>query len=201
MPYVTVLADNIQLVGDRDNPSQLQAPSPLQVKGIALLGIALLKRYRLQLFNAVITVDIKERLVVMAAIAIGVTPQMVRLARSRTLSIKEEPFVMTIRATGVSSSRIILKHILPHTASPILAYATGYVGIALIAESALHFLGLGVPPPQPSWGGILQEGRAYIEAAPWLAVFPGMALSATAFSFVFVGDALRDLLDLRERRI
>ena len=136
---------------------------------------------------------------VMAAITIGVTPQMVRLARSRTLSVKEEAFVTTARAVGVSSSRIIFKHVIPHTASPILAYATGYVGMALIVESAFHFLGLGVPPPHPSWGGILQEGRAYLETAPWLAIFPGIVLSATVFSFVMVGDALRDLLDPRER--
>ena len=136
---------------------------------------------------------------VMAAITIGVIPQMVRLARSRSLSVKEETFVMTARALGVSSPRIIFKHILPYTFSPILAYATGYVGMALIAESALHFLGLGVPPPQPSWGGMLQEGRAYLEAAPWLAIFPGLVLSATVFSFVFLGDALRDLLDPRTR--
>ncbi len=135
---------------------------------------------------------------VMLAIIIGVMPQMVRLARSCSLSVKEETFVTTARAMGMSSLRIIFKHIFPHAVSPIIAYATGFVGIALIAESALHFLGLGVPPPHPSWGGILQEGRVYLEVAPWLAVFPGIVLSITVFSFVFVGDALRDLLDLGE---
>lgn len=136
---------------------------------------------------------------VMAAITIGVIPQMARLARSRSLSVKEEAFIMTARAMGVSSPRIILKHVLPYTFSPILTYATGFIGIALIAESALHFLGLGVPPPHPSWGGMLQEGRAYLEVAPWLAIFPGIVLSITVFSFVFLGDALRDLLDPRAR--
>ena len=134
---------------------------------------------------------------VMAAIAIGVVPQMVRLARSRSLSVKEEPFITAARARGVSSPRIMFKHVLPRTVSPILAYATGFMGIALIIESALHFLGLGVPPPFPSWGGMLQEGRAYLEAAPWLAVFPGLVLSLTAFCFIFLGDGLRDLLDPR----
>ncbi|MEN8613676.1 ABC transporter permease [Dehalogenimonas sp. THU2] len=136
---------------------------------------------------------------VMIAIAVGITPQMVRLARSRSLSIKEETFILTARAQGVSSPRIVFKHVLPHAFSPILAYATGYVGIALIAESALNFLGLGVPPPSPTWGGILQESRSYMEAAPWLAVFPGLVLSLTAFSFVFLGDAIRDRLDPRAR--
>jgi len=136
---------------------------------------------------------------VMVAIAIAVLPQMVRLSRSRALSIKEETFISTARAVGVSTPRILLRHILPHTASPVLAYATAFVGIALIAESAIQFLGLGVPPPEPSWGGILQGGRPYLEVAPWLAIFPGLVLSAAVFSFIFVGDALRDLLDPRER--
>ncbi len=136
---------------------------------------------------------------VMAAIAIAVFPQMVRLSRSRSLSIKEETFVTAARAVGISPIRIVFRHILPHTTSPVLAYATGYVGIALIAESAIHFLGLGVPPPEPSWGGILQGSRSYLEVAPWLAVFPGLVLSAAVFSFIFIGDALRDLLDPREK--
>jgi peptide/nickel transport system permease protein len=136
---------------------------------------------------------------VMAAIAIGVMPQMVRLSRSRSLSAKEEAFVTAARAMGVSAPRIVLRHVLPRTVSPIMAYATGYVGIALILESSLHYLGLGVPPPYPSWGGMLQESRPYLEAAPWLAVFPGLALSVAAFCFVFLGDALRDRLDPRAR--
>lgn len=137
--------------------------------------------------------------VVTIAIAIAVMPQMVRLSRSRALSVREETFILAARAMGASPLRIVLKHILPHTISPVLAYATGYIGTALIAESALSFLGLGVPPPYPSWGAMLQEGRVYLEVAPWLTIFPGVALSVTVFSFVFLGDALRDLLDPRAR--
>lgn len=136
---------------------------------------------------------------VMAAIAIAVIPQIVRLARSRVLSVKEETFVLAARAIGASPMRIVLRHILPHSICPVLAYATGYIGTALIAESALSFLGLGVPPPYPSWGGMLQEGWVYLETAPWLAIFPGIILSITVFSFVFLGDILRDLLDPRTR--
>jgi len=137
---------------------------------------------------------------VMVAIAIGVTPQMVRLARSRTLSVKEETFVTAARAEGIPPAQIMVRHVLPRVMPPILAYATGFAGIALIIESALHFLGLGVPPPYPSWGGMIQESRPYLEAAPWMAVFPGLALSATAFCFIFLGDAVRDMLDPRARQ-
>ncbi len=138
-----------------------------------------------------------SELVVMAAVAIGVMPQMVRLTRSRTLSVKHEPYILTARAAGVSPPRIVFKHIFPRTLSAVLAYATGLVGIAMIIESALSFLGLGVPPPSPSLGGMLSESRAYLEAAPWLAVFPGLVLSLVAFSFIFLGDAVRDRLDPR----
>ncbi len=131
------------------------------------------------------------------AIAIALTPQMARLSRSRTLSIKEENFVLGAHAIGASPLRIVLKHILPHSIGPILSYAAGYVSAALVAESALSFLGLGVPPPYPSWGGMLQEGRLYLEVAPWLTLFPGVALSLTAFSFALLGDALRDMFDPR----
>jgi ABC-type dipeptide/oligopeptide/nickel transport system permease subunit len=136
---------------------------------------------------------------VTVAIAVGVLPQIIRLARSQTLSVKEEAYVVTPRAMGLSPWRIVWRHILPKTLSSVLVFATGLVGLALILESALHFLGLGVPPPEPSWGGMLDESRAYLEVAPWLAIFPGLILSLTAFSFVFLGDALRDRIDPRTR--
>jgi len=131
------------------------------------------------------------------AIAVGLVPQMARLSRSRALSVREETFVLAARAIGAPPLHVMLKHILPHIIAPVLAYATGYVSAALITESALSFLGLGVPPPHPSWGGMLQEGRLYLEAAPWLTIFPGIALSITAFSFALLGDVLRDMLDPR----
>jgi peptide/nickel transport system permease protein len=136
---------------------------------------------------------------VTAAIAVGVLPQIIRLARSQTLSTKEEAYVVTAQAMGLSPTSIVRRHILPKTLSSVLVFATGLVGLALILESALHFLGLGVPPPEPSWGGMLDESRAYLEVAPWLAIFPGLILSLTAFSFVFLGDALRDTIDPRTR--
>jgi peptide/nickel transport system permease protein len=131
------------------------------------------------------------------AIAVALVPQAARLSRSGTLSVKEENFILAARAIGGPPLHIILRHILPHVVAPVLAYGTGYVGVALITESALSFIGLGVPPPYPSWGGMLQEGRLYLEVAPWLTIFPGTVLSATALSFALLGDALRDVLDPR----
>jgi peptide/nickel transport system permease protein len=132
------------------------------------------------------------------AIALAVIPQITRLSRSRTLSIKEEDFVQSANAIGSSPIHNLFKHILPHAIGPILSYAAGYIAVALVAESALSFLGLGVPPPYPSWGGMLQEGRLYLEAAPWITLFPGIILSLTAISFALLGDGLRDLFDPRE---
>ena len=134
---------------------------------------------------------------VVFAISVALAPHVVRLTRASALSVTGRPHVMAARAIGAGTPRILLKHILPHSLGPVLAYATGFVGTALVAESSLSFLGLGVPPPSPSWGGMLQEGRQFLEMAPWLVIFPAVALSTTALSFVFVGDLLRDVLDPR----
>jgi len=136
---------------------------------------------------------------IIIAIAVALIPQVARLARSHTLSIKEENYVIAAKTIGAQSMNVIFKHILPHTSGPIVAYAAGYVSAAIVAESALSFLGLGIPPPYPSWGGMLQEGRLYMETAPWITVFPGLFLSITAFSFALLGDFLRDIVDPRDR--
>tara|TARA_B100001971_G_scaffold93986_1_gene86832 strand:- start:1200 stop:2177 length:978 start_codon:yes stop_codon:yes gene_type:complete len=137
--------------------------------------------------------------VVIIAIAVALIPQVARLSRSHSLSIKEEDFVIAARTIGAQPLSVIFKHILPHTFGPIVAYAAGYVSVAIVAESALSFLGLGVPPPYPSLGGMLQEGRLYIEVAPWITIFPGIILSVSALSFALLGDALRDIFDPRDR--
>jgi peptide/nickel transport system permease protein len=136
---------------------------------------------------------------VIIAIAVALIPQVARLSRSHSLSIKEEDFVIAARTIGAQPLSVIFKHILPHTFGPIVAYAAGYVSVAIVAESALSFLGLGVPPPYPSLGGMLQEGRLYIEVAPWITIFPGIILSVSALSFALLGDALRDIFDPRDR--
>jgi peptide/nickel transport system permease protein len=134
------------------------------------------------------------------AISISFTPRLLRIARSSAVSIKEEDYVMAAQALGASHMRVMLRYILPNSMAPIFVLATGYLGTAIVAEASLSFLGLGVPPPNPAWGSMLQEGtQGYMETAPWLAIFPGIALSLVVFSFSFLGDALRDAFDPRLR--
>lgn len=137
---------------------------------------------------------------VVIAIGVTFTPRMVRLARSSALSVKEEVYVLAAQAIGARTWRIVIRHILPNSLAPVFVLATGYLGTAVVVEASLSFLGLGVPPPHPSWGRMLQEGaRQYLEAAPWLTIFPGMALTVVVFGFSLFGDALRDVLDPRLR--
>ncbi len=134
------------------------------------------------------------------AIAVAFVPRMVRLSRSQALSVKQEDYILAGRAIGNSTMRIILRHVLPNSLTPVIVLSTGYLGTAIVSEAGLSFLGLGVPPPHPSWGGMLQFGaRQYQEAAPWLTIFPGLALTITVFGFNLFGDALRDTLDPRLR--
>ncbi len=134
------------------------------------------------------------------ALSVSFAPRMVRLARSAALSAKEEMYVTAAQAMGCSSLRVILRHVLPNCLAPVFVLATSYLGSAIVAEASLSFLGLGVPPPNPSWGGMLQFGaKGFLEAAPWLTIFPGLALSLATFGFALFGDALRDVLDPRLR--
>jgi peptide/nickel transport system permease protein len=132
-------------------------------------------------------------------IVIGLTSWtgLARLVRGETLSIREREYVLAARAMGISSPRILLRHILPNVASPILVSATLGVGNAILVESALSFLGLGVQPPAPSWGNILTVGKDYIHFAWWLSLFPGLAILLTVMAFNLLGEGLRDALDPR----
>ena len=137
---------------------------------------------------------------VVLAIAVVFSPRVVRLARSSALSIKEEPYVLAAQSIGASHVRIMLRHILPNALAPVFVLATGYLGTAIVVEASLSYLGLGVPPPDPSWGNMIFAGsRGNLEAAPWLSVFPGLTLAFVVFSFSFLGDALRDAFDPRLR--
>ena len=137
---------------------------------------------------------------VILAIAVVFAPRVVRLARSSALSIKEEPYVLAAQSIGASHIRIMLRHILPNALAPVFVLATGYLGTAIVVEASLSYLGLGVPPPDPSWGNMIYAGsRGNLEAAPWMSVFPGLALALVVFSFSFLGDALRDAFDPRLR--
>jgi peptide/nickel transport system permease protein len=137
---------------------------------------------------------------VILALGVGGTAGNARLVRSAVLAIKESQYVEAARALGCRDSQIILRHILPNIAAPIMVVATLGLGVAVLAESSLSFLGFGVPPPTPSWGGMLSgSGRTYMLKAPWMAIFPGLAISLAVFGFNMLGDALRDVLDPKLR--
>jgi peptide/nickel transport system permease protein len=123
-----------------------------------------------------------------------------RIARGQVLSVREQEFVEAIRAQGGSQWRIVWRHILPNILSPLIVVATLDLARTIILESTLSFLGLGIQPPTPSWGGMLSDGREYLLSAWWIATFPGVALMLTALSFNRLGDWVRDLTDPRLRR-
>lgn len=122
-----------------------------------------------------------------------------RLFRSSTLSVKENDYVEAARAVGAGNMRIIWRHIFPNAISPVVIYAAMSVGGAILAEAALSFLGIGVQPPQPSWGLMLAESRQFMGSAPWMMYFPGLAIFVTVLGFVLLADGLRDALDPRLR--
>jgi len=134
------------------------------------------------------------------AIAIPLVPTVARVVRSSTLSLREQPFVEAARAVGMGEVRIAVRHVLPNTLAPLIVLATAQLGSAILVEASLSFLGLGIPEPHPSWGRMLSESAAeYVRTAPWLVIFPGLAISLTVFGTNLLGDALRDILDPRER--
>jgi peptide/nickel transport system permease protein len=118
-----------------------------------------------------------------------------RLARGLVLSVKERPFVESARALGLPAYRVTLRHVLPNIVSPVVVLATLQTGRVLLALAALSFLGLGVAPPTPEWGAMLNEGQNYLARAPQLMVYPGLAITITALGFNLLGDGLRDVLD------
>jgi peptide/nickel transport system permease protein len=116
------------------------------------------------------------------------------------LSTKTQAYVEAARALGSSAGRMMFRHVLPNTMAPIIVVVSIQIGTTILAEAALSFVGLGVQPPTPSWGQLLSgAGRTYMERAPWLAIFPTLAISITVLAFNFFGDGLRDVLDPRLR--
>lgn len=132
-------------------------------------------------------------------IAIGILgwASFARIFRGSILTIKNKEYIEAVRALGASNYRIITKHIFPNSFAPIIVYATMNVGTAIIVEAALSFLGIGVQPPTPAWGKMLSESLDYIDIAPWMMLFPGLAIVITVLGFVLVGDGLRDAFDPR----
>jgi peptide/nickel transport system permease protein len=136
----------------------------------------------------------------MIAIGIAYSPAIARVVRGATLQVRQEQYVEAGRTIGVGPSRMILRHVVPNIAPPVIVQSTLLLSTAILAEAALSFLGLGTQPPEASWGAMLGAGRKYMETAPWVAIFPGLAISITVLGFNLLGDAMRDALDPRLRQ-
>jgi peptide/nickel transport system permease protein len=137
---------------------------------------------------------------VIIAITIPFIPRCARVVRSSALAIRELPYIDAARANGFSHARIILRHMVPNVMAPFLIMITAFVGQAILLEASLSYLGLGVQEPTPAWGLMLQGGaEEYAESAPWIAIFPGIAISLAVFGFSLFGDAVRDELDPKLR--
>lgn len=135
---------------------------------------------------------------VIVAITLAFLDDFARIVRGTVLSLRTQDFVVGARAIGASPPRIMARHILPNAVAPVIVQATVSISAAILAEAGLSFLGLGVKPSTPTWGLILADARSFISRGWWLAVFPGLAITVTVLSINFVGDALRDMFDVRE---
>ncbi len=135
----------------------------------------------------------------MIAIGISATPIFVRLTRAQVLNVKMEAYVEAARALGNPPWRIAWRHVLPNATAPLIVQATLAIAGAVIAEASLSFLGLGQQPPAPSWGSMLNTAKNYVDQAPWMAIWPGLAIFCLVLAFNLLGDGLRDALDPRQR--
>jgi peptide/nickel transport system permease protein len=136
--------------------------------------------------------------VIIAVSVVGV-PAYARLTRGQVLSVKEREYIEAARTLGSSDARIILHHILPNVTAPLIIQSTLGIALAILAEAGLSFLGLGVRPPTPSWGGMVADGRSFLDSDPWLIIGPGTAIFLAVLGFNFLGDGIRDVLDPRLR--
>ncbi|HTP73592.1 MAG TPA: ABC transporter permease [Burkholderiaceae bacterium] len=134
----------------------------------------------------------------MIAIGVSATPIFVRLTRAQVIHVKVEDYVEAARALGNPPWRIALRHVLPNVTAPLIVQTTLAIAAAVIAEASLSFLGLGQQPPEPSWGSMLNTAKNYVDQAPWMAVWPGLAIFALVLAFNLLGDGLRDALDPRQ---
>jgi peptide/nickel transport system permease protein len=133
----------------------------------------------------------------MIAIGIVILPAFARVVRGAVLEVMGFPFTESARALGASGGRIMLRHVIPNIVAPLLVLVTVYLSVAILAEAALSFLGLGTQPPEASWGGMLNTSRTYVDIDPWLSIFPGAAIMVVVLGFNLLGDGLRDILDPR----
>jgi peptide/nickel transport system permease protein len=159
----------------------------MAIPGI-LLAIALMSLFGSSVQNVIVAISIAE------------IPRMARVVRSSVLVIREQLFVEAAMTNGTRLPRLLIRHVLPNVAAPVIVQATYVFASAMIVESVLSFLGAGTPPTIPSWGNMLAEGRQYLQRAPWLVAFPGVALALLVLTVNVLGDALRDALDPRLAR-
>ena len=138
---------------------------------------------------------------VMIAVGLGYWGGFARVVRGQILSLREQEFVIAAQALGSSRSRIMRFHLLPNCIAPVIVMATLMLADAILIEATLSFLGMGAQPPTPSWGSILSSGRAYLRLAPWVTLFPGLAIMLTVLGFNLLGDGLRDALDPKLRNL
>ena len=136
---------------------------------------------------------------VVLALSLVLTPFFARMARAKALSVAQLPFIEAAQGSGLGTGRIMLMHVFPHCFQPVLIMATLSVAFAILAEASLSFLGLGLPPPAPSWGGDLQASMSAFQLAPWTVLAPGCAITLAVLAFNFLGDGLRDVFDVGER--
>lgn len=134
------------------------------------------------------------------AIAIVYTPIFARIARSATVSVSNEPFIKASQVTGARAPRVLLQHVLPNIAAPLIVQTSISLAFAILSEAALSFLGLGAQPPDPTWGRMLFDAKGYLAQAWWMAVLPGSVVMLTVLSFNLLGDNLRDALDTSSQR-
>ena len=140
--------------------------------------------------------------IIQVTVAVGIVgiPRIARVARASTLGVMAQPYLEATTAMGASTPRVVFLHILPNILAPLIVLGTAGFGVAILAEASLSFLGVGTPAPQPSWGTMLSGGaQQYVRNAPYLAIFPGLAISFAVFGFNMLGDSLRDILDPRLR--
>ncbi|HOO32820.1 MAG TPA: ABC transporter permease [Thermotogota bacterium] len=153
-----------------------------------LLAIALMTAFGSSMSNIIL------------AIGIVYTPHFARIVRGSVLSVREKEYIESARAQGMSDVRLIIRHILPNIMGPIIIYATMGIGDAILTEAGLSFLGLGIQPPTPSWGGMLSNGKNFISVAPYEVIFAGIAIVFTVLAFNTFGDGIRDYLDPRQNQ-
>ncbi len=170
------------------------------VDNLIMRGVDILLCFPILLMALALVAVLGPKLMnIMIAVGIALTPRYARIVRSVVLSLRGQQYVEAARGLGAGHSYILYHHILPNAIPPIIVVATLNVAMAILIESSLSFLGLGVQPPTPSWGSMIASGRKWLIEAPWISTFSGIAIMITVMGFNFFGDALRDILDPRLR--